>query len=114
MADVIQILGIGYLLVMLYLSFLYYKKNHYTLRSFLFWVAVWAISVLLLAFPRTSSLLTQTLNVPRVIDFYLILGLMFFSIICFLSFMAVKRNEARVEELVRRLALKDAKRKEKR
>lgn len=109
MVDVIQVLGIAYLLVMLYLSFLYYKKNHYTARSFAFWVTVWLLGVLLLAFPQTASLLTQTIHVPRVIDFYLIIGLMFFSIICFLSFMAVKRTEARVEELVRAVAIGKAK-----
>jgi hypothetical protein len=106
MVNVIQVLGIAYLLIMLYLTFLYYKRNQYTLRNFLFWIGVWVLGVLLLLVPKTTSLLTQQLNVPRVIDFYLILGLMFFSVICFLSYAQVKRNEQKVEELVRKLALR--------
>ena len=34
-----QEMGINAL--MLYLTFLYYKRNNYSLRSFLFWLAIW-------------------------------------------------------------------------
>jgi hypothetical protein len=105
MISILQGLGLLYLLLMLYMTFLYYKRNHYSARNFAFWVVVWLFGILLLLFPQTSSVITQTLAVPRVIDFYLILGLMFFSIISFLSYLTVKRNERKVEDLVRRLAL---------
>jgi hypothetical protein len=107
--DVLQTLGVAYLALMLYLSFLYYKRNNYSLRSFIFWACVWAVGIVLLVIPQTTSVLTQRLRVPRVIDFYLILGLMFFSIICFLSYAAVRRNEAKIEELVRSVAIERAK-----
>lgn len=110
MLSILQVLGILYLLAMLYLTFLYYKRNQYSGRSFAFWVAVWAFGILLLLFPQTSSRLTQTLGVSRVIDFYLILGLMVFSIITFLSYTTVKRNETRIEDLVRKIALQEKKR----
>ena len=105
MVEVLQAFGILYLLLMLYLSFLYYKRNNYSLRSFLFWVVVWGFGVMLMLFPQTSSLVTQTLKVPRIIDFYLITGLMFFSIITFFNYGTVRRNEAKIEELVRIIAL---------
>jgi len=111
MVSVIQVLGIGYILLMLYLTFLYYKKNHYSLRSFIFWIAVWSCGVLLLILPESTSLITQKLAVPRVIDFYLIVGLMFFSIITFFNYRTVKMNEAKIEELVRKVALHDARKK---
>jgi hypothetical protein len=109
--SILQVLGILYLLAMLYLTFLYYKRNNYSGHSFAFWACVWSFGILLLVFPQSSSRITQTLNVPRVIDFYLILGLMFFSIITFLNYLAVKRNENRIEDLVRRLALDKPRRK---
>ena len=104
--ELLQILGIGYLLMMFYLTFLYYKRNNYSLRSFIFWTIVWIFGVLLLIAPETVSFVTQKMGVARVIDFYLIIGLMFFSIICFLNYATVKRSEAKIEELVRKLALK--------
>jgi len=105
MVDILQALGIAYLGLMLYLTFLYYKKNNYTLKNFLFWVTVWCFGILLLIMPETTSLITQRLKVARVIDFYLILGVMFFSIVCFLSYNQVKKNERKIEELVRQIAL---------
>ncbi len=110
MVDILQLLGVGYLLFMLYLTFLYYKKNQYTTRNAVFWAVVWGGGIVMLLFPETTSLLTQQLRVGRVLDFYLILGLMFFSILTFLSFATVRRTEARVEELVRKLALREKKR----
>ncbi len=107
--ELLQILGLAYLTLMLYLTFLYYKKNNYTLRNFLFWVTVWLMGALMLLMPETTSLVTQKLKVARVIDFYLILGIMFFSIICFLSYNQVKRNEQKIEELVRKIALEKKK-----
>ena len=106
MINALQVLGIAYILFMLYLSFLYYKRNNYSARSFIFWIVVWFIGGLLLIFPQNISFLTQQISVARVLDFYLIVGLMFFSAICFFSFAAVKRTESKVEELVRQMALR--------
>jgi hypothetical protein len=106
MVGVLQVVGIIYILLMLYLTFLFYKRNNYNFQSFLFWIVIWVFGALLLAFPESTSLLTQTLQVARTIDFYLIVGLMFFSVICFLNYATVKRNEQRMEELVRQVALK--------
>ncbi len=114
MVEIVQTLGIAYLLFMVYLSFLYYKRNNYSLTSFVFWVVVWSAGALLLVIPQSISALTQRISVARVIDFYLILGLMFFSIVCFVTYAAVKRNEAKIEDLVRRLAIEDSKPKRKR
>jgi len=106
MAGVLQVLGIAYIVLMLYLTFLYYKRNSYSTRSFIFWAVVWACGAVLLLLPESMSIFTQRLGVARVTDFYLIAGLMFFSIICFFNFATVKSNEAKVEELVRQMALK--------
>jgi hypothetical protein len=105
MVGVLQVLGIAYVLIMIYLSFLYYKRNNYSIQSFIFWCVVWCFGGLLLLMPESISALTQRLTFSRVIDFYLVVGLMFFSIVCFLNFATVKRTEAKVEELVRKVAL---------
>ena len=72
----------------------------------MFWAVVWGLGIILLIAPESASFVTQQLRVPRVIDFYVILGIMFFSIITFLNYATVKKNELRIEELVRKVALK--------
>jgi hypothetical protein len=105
MVTVLQVLGLAYILMMVYLSFLYYKKNNYSVQSFIFWVVVWCFGGVLLAFPESSSIITQRLKIVRVLDFYLIAGLMFFSVVCFLNYATVQRTEKKVDELVRRIAI---------
>jgi hypothetical protein len=69
-------------------------------------MCVWAFSIVLMIFPQSASVLTQqVLGVPRVIDFYLILGLLFFSLITFINYRTVKKNEQKIEELVRKIAI---------
>ena len=108
MIGILQLIGILYLTLMFYLTFLYYKRNNYSVRSFIFWICVWSASIVLIIFPQSSSKLAQTLTVPRVIDFYFIIGLMFFSILCFLTYGTVKRNEKKIEDLVRKMAIENS------
>jgi hypothetical protein len=70
---------------------------------------VWSFGAILLLLPESMSTLTQRLAVPRVVDFYLIVGLMFFSIITFLNYKTVKLNEKKIEDLVRQVALRKRK-----
>jgi hypothetical protein len=106
MASVLQFLGLAYLVFMIYLSFLYYKRNNYSLQSFIFWIVVWAGGGTLVLLPENITILTQKLTIVRVLDFYMIIGLLFFSSICFFNYASVKKNEARIEELVRKVALR--------
>lgn len=110
----LQIFGIIYLLFMMYLTFLYYKRNNYSIRSFVFWMSIWAVSIVLMIFPQSASVLTQqVLGVSRVIDFYLIMGLLFFSLITFINYRTVKKNEQKIEDLVRKIAIEKKEKKSK-
>ena len=102
----LQAIGIAYLAFMIYLSFLYYKRNNYSWQSFVFWIAVWGIAAVLLLIPGLASEIIPKLQVVRLLDLYVIAGLLVFSAVCFFSYASVKRTENKVEELVRQLALK--------
>lgn len=106
----IQAIGIIFFLFMLYLTFLYYKKGVYTKYALVFWTATWIIASLLLIFPKTFTRIAQQLEFARTTDFYLTLAIMFFSVITFLNYVNVKRQEQKVEDLVRTIAIIQVKR----
>lgn len=106
MVSILQAIGVAYLAFMVYLTFLYYKRNNYSVQSFIFWTVVWAVGAVLLLTPNLANKLIPKLQVVRVLDLYLIVGLIFFSAVCFFTYAAVKRTENKVEELVRQVALK--------
>ncbi|MBR9701281.1 DUF2304 domain-containing protein [Candidatus Woesearchaeota archaeon] len=101
----VQIGGAIFILVMLYLTFLFYKKDHYDRNVFAFWVFIWCIAFLMLSFPSLFTGLTESLDVARITDLYVSVALMFVMAVTFFNFLYVKRNERKLEAIVQKLAL---------
>lgn len=102
----IQVIGVVFSLLMLYLTFLYYKKNNYTRTAFIFWVVVWVCAMGLVLFYQEFGALSSQLQFARTSDLYITIAVLFFGAITFLNYASVKRQERKVEELVRGMAMK--------
>ena len=63
----LQVIGLLFTLVMLYLTYLYYRKDNYGVRSLAIWVCVWLGGGLLLLFPQWFRGLAQGLRGPRLL-----------------------------------------------
>ena len=108
----IQIVGIIFCLVMMYLTFLYYKQDNYGKTSFVFWTLIWFGSLVLVSFPSIVYGVMSTLKIKRTSDFIVMLGFMFFSVIIFYMYNTVKKMKLQMEKLVREVAMKFPKNKE--
>lgn len=102
----IQVLGIIFGLFMLYLTILYFRRRDLGIADILIWVPIWIVFLIGVIFPESLKLFLQTFNVISVIQLFTILGFMFFAIIIFYLYRAVKINNKRVEKLVRVIALR--------
>lgn len=103
----LQIVGILFALIMLYLTFLYYKRNSYGSRSFFIWFCVWLFFLLMVMFPETIYGIMETLSIQRTVDFFVIGGFLFFSVMIFHLYVVVKQTQKKVETVVRRVALEN-------
>ena len=66
----IQILGILFALVMLYITFLHQKRKQLTNKEYFFWFGSWVIVLLLMIVPTSLDwLIKGVLNLDRRIDF---------------------------------------------
>ena len=101
----IQIIGILFALIMIYLTFLYYKKNSYSTRSFALWMVIWGGFLIITFFPQSVYGIMEELSVERTVDLFIIGGFMFFSIIIFYLFTIIKSLEQKIEVVVRKTAL---------
>ncbi len=101
----LQMVGMLFALIMLYLTFLYYKRDSYGGRSFFIWFCVWLFFLFMVMFPTTIYGIMETLNIKRTVDFFVIGGFLFFSVIIFHLYVAVKNTQKKVEMVVRRVAL---------
>lgn len=101
----VQIIGILFGMSMLYLTFLYYKRGDYVTRDFLIWALAWVFFLVMTAYPKLIYSVMDSINIERTADFFVLGGFMFFSIVIFHLYTITKRNEAKLETLVRKIAI---------
>jgi len=102
----IQILGVIFGLLMAYLCFLHYKRREFGGIQFLFWEILWIGFIFVIIFPKITNILVQELSITRAMDFFIILGFMFITSLTFYNYVTISKIKRRLEEEVRRDALK--------
>ncbi|MBW2964721.1 DUF2304 domain-containing protein [Candidatus Woesearchaeota archaeon] len=106
-----QIIGLLFGLVMVYFTFLYYKRANYDKTGLIFWFVVWLGFIILVMFPQMVYGVMGVLHIERTADFFYISGFLFFSVVLFYVYNNTKKNQKQLETLVRNLAFKQAKKK---
>ena len=105
----IQIVGIFFGLFMLYLTFIYNKRRQLTAKEAVFWYAIWLFFVVLSLLPNSLDFLVKdVLNMQRPLDFLIILGSMFLIGVSFYNYSIARKNEQKIEEIVRKIAIRKA------
>lgn len=103
----LQITGILFSLFMIYFALLHYKKGQLNGMEISSWITIWTIVILIVIFPEVVRVYAESFAISRVLD--LLIGGAFVVIFIMVSSAYVKVNklEKRMEELVRKLALKN-------
>jgi hypothetical protein len=101
----IQLLGIVFSLIMIYMAYVYYKRKNYGITSLIIWVCIWAGALFFVSFPQTTYGIMEALKIERTADFMVMMGFTFFSVIIFYLYSTVKKNNYKIEQLVRQLAI---------
>ncbi|MBI2138595.1 DUF2304 domain-containing protein [Candidatus Woesearchaeota archaeon] len=105
----IQLLGILVGLGFLYITFLNFKRRELTVREFSFWISLWIAFTILSIIPQILDPIIRSLNLSRRLDFFIIIGFMFLIWAVFYTYLIVRKSQKRIEEIVRKLALKEEK-----
>lgn len=110
----IQLIAILFGLIMIYMTFLYYKRNNYTLAAFLFWMAIWIAFLVFAAFPESVYGIMQVLAIERTADFFTVSALGVFAVVIFKLYVRNKELQDKIEKVVRKVAFDKAYRQTKR
>ncbi len=105
----IQLIGLLFGIGMLYFTFLYFKRGDYDRRGFLVWTIVWIFFIFLTLFPRSLYELMYVFSIERTVDFFVMVGFAFFSVIIFRLYVQQKKIMKKIETVVRKVALDKAK-----
>ena len=102
----IQILGFLFGFFMMYYTFLQYKRREFTIKEYSFWFAFWAAFVVVTLFPQILDPLLKTFSIARTLDFFIITGFLFLTFVIFYTYTLMRKNQRKLEEVVRNIALK--------
>ena len=105
----IQILGVFFGLLMLYVTFLHQKRKEFTVKEYGFWVFFWIVFILISLFPNWLDFIVVSLSLSRTMDLFIILGFMFLIAAVFYTYLTVRNTQKKLEEIVRKIAFRTKK-----
>jgi len=103
----IQILALLFVLWMTYFSFLHFRRREFTLWEYAFWQLVWLGLAVVVIFPSSVKFIVQTLGFNRAFDLLTVAGIILLFGVTFRNYVLVRRTDRRLEELVRKISLKE-------
>ena len=107
----LQMTAIVFALVMIYLSLLHFKKGQLNGMEILSWIVIWLVAIFVVAFPEILRTYARAFAITRVFDLMVIGGFILVISMVSAAYVRTKRMEKKLEELIRKDALKDMKKK---
>ena len=107
----IQLLAILFGLIMIYMTFLYFKRGNYGSVPFFFWLTIWLAFLVLATFPNFVYGIMDALSIQRTADFFVISALLVYSVVIFKLYVRNKELQAKIEKVVKKVAFDKAYRK---
>lgn len=100
----IQVIGIFFSLLLIYLTFIRFKQNLFTARECLIWTAIWGMFLLTAIFPSLFDPLIKGLHFARGLDFFIVIGFFLFTGIIFYIYAIMRSVQRKLETLVREIS----------
>lgn len=107
----VQIIAILFAIFMIYVAFLHWKRRDINGGEIFFWVILWLGFIIITLFPDILQNITQKLFFTRVMDFLMVVAFMILAFLGFQNYISNKRMEKKIEELVRKQAIKNVEKK---
>jgi len=88
-----------------------FRKNKISLPTFLFWLALWLIILVVAFFPQLTGFLAELLGVRRGVDVIIYLSIISIFFILFRIIIRLEKIKQEITEIVRHLSLKEPRKK---
>ena len=109
----LQITAIIFSLVMIYFAVIHYKKGQLNGIEIFSWITIWVFAIFIVSFPEILRTYAKTFFVTRIFDLMVLGGFILVISLVSAAYLKSKRNEKKLEELIRKIALKDINKKSK-
>lgn len=102
----IQLFGVFIGLAAIHFTYLYYKRSSFSKKELLFWMFLWLVFIFIVIFPNSVEPLVGSLGLQRPMDLIMILAFIVLFAITFHNYVAIRRDQDKLEKLVRELSLR--------
>lgn len=108
----IQFIGMLFGVFMIYITFLHQRRKEFTIKESVFFFSAWIFLMIIAIFPTSLDFFVlDVLKISRRLDFFIILGIIFIVGLLFHIYTVMRTTQNKVENLVREIAIRDAKEK---
>ena len=102
----IQIVGLLFVLLMSYMTFLHFRRKEFTSKETFFWISSWVLLLIVIIFPYSLDLIIKNwLSFARRLDFFIVIGFMFILGISFYIYTLVRKNQNKIDRIVSKIAI---------
>lgn len=101
----IQVFAAVFGLVMMYLSFLHYKRHEFNRYQFVIWEVLWVGFAIVVLLPDRFNSVTERLGIARAFDLFAIAAFVVILFLTFHNYLLITKLEKRLEDRVRSAAL---------
>lgn len=102
----LQIVAILFSFCMIYFAVLNYKRGELNGAEIAGWLAVWVGTIIIVIFPEILRTFAKTFLFARVFDMMVVGAFILVIAVASAAYIKTRRNEKKLEELVRKLSLK--------
>lgn len=105
----LQIVSLAFSLVMIYFAVLHYRRKELNNLEIAIWLGVWSFAIITIIFPDLLKTFAKEFKFARLFDMMVVGGLILVIAMVSKAYVATKRMEKKLEDYVRKEALKDVK-----
>lgn len=105
----LQIIALIFALIMIYFSYLHYRRGEMNGMEILFWIAAWLGAIFIAIFPEIFRTFSATIAISRAFDLAMIGGFILIIPVTYIAYIRTKRLEKKFEEFIRQDSLKGIK-----
>lgn len=102
----LQVIALIFSLIMIYFAYLHYRRGEINGLEILFWFSAWMVAIFIALFPGIFRAFSATIAISRAFDLAMIGGFMLVTPIVYSVFIKTRRIEKKLEELIRKDALR--------
>ena len=103
----LRLIALAVGLAALHLTYLYYRRSHFSKQELLFWAGLWGIFIFVALFPASVSPAVSYLGLTRPMDLIMIVAFIALFSLTFHNYVMGRKHDRDLERLVRDVALRD-------